>query len=861
MDLKRTQLLLLFFAFLCARVRKLNGDSIPRCIPIERNALLGFKEGLKDPSNRLSSWVGDDCCTWEGVACDNRTSHVVKLDLRNPSCFEYYPPNNTWCLGGELRPSLLGLKHLNYLDLSMNNFGGIRIPEFMGSFRQLKYLNLSWAYMGGLIPHQLGNLSSLQYLDLSYNYYYYGDNFEVPPGFLIIDNAIWISRLSSLRYLNMTEVQFREGAHWLQALNMLPSIVEVRLSDCGINTIPLSLPHVNFTSLSVLDLSWNSINSTIPGWLFNISSLEYLDLSGNFINSTIPGWLFNISSLEYLDLSDNFINSTIPGWLFNISSLEYLDLRNNFFRGIIPPAIKNLASLKVLDLSYNLFLKGNIPAVLEGLCKLQYLGLSGINISKNLYEFDELFTRCIKKNSLETLELADTQLGGYLPDWLGDFKKLKYLDLSGNSISGPIPESLGRLSALQKLYLFDNKLNGTFPKSLGRLVELVELYLGWNLLEGVMSEELLEPLFPYHCYGFSNNSLSGSIPPSICSLPFLESLHLSNNNLSGELPSFLKSCARLNTLDLGQNRFTGKIPTWIGESFLSLKILRLRSNKLVGNIPSNLSRLKALQILDLASNNLSGTIASSFGNFTAMKVSGEMNGTILKNYTRYNENMQVTIKGIYIEYAILLPLVIVMDLSNNNLSGMIPEELTSLFGLVSLNLSRNHLTGEITEKIGALQQLESLDLSRNNLFGGIPSSIISLTFLSYLNLSYNNLSGRVPIGNQLQTFIDPSIYIGNPDLCGFPLSQKCKDDKTNQGLNAVGGDEQNDNTMDEEGSEMKWLYMSMGPGFAVGFWIVFGPLLFNREWREAYFQHIDQVFNMVYMVLATISPTLQRDSL
>nr|XP_029118132.1 receptor-like protein EIX2 [Elaeis guineensis] len=1003
MDLKRTQLLLLFFAFLCAPVRKLNGDSIPGCIPNERNALLAFKEGLKDPSNRLSSWVGDDCCTWKGVACDNQTGHVVKLDLRNPHQLSYFNhPPKKWCLGGELRPALLGLKHLNYLDLSMNDFGGISIPEFMGSFRQLKYLNLSWAYMGGLIPHQLGNLSSLQNLDLSHYYYYYGNNFEVPPEFLIIDNAIWISRLSSLRYLNMTEVQFREGAHWLQALNMLPSIVEVRLQGCGINTIPLSLPHVNFTSLSVLDLSWNSINSTIPGWLFNISSLEYFDLS------------------------------------------------YNFFRGIILPAIKNLASLKALHLSGNQFLEGKILILLEGLCKLQSLRLSGINISKNLHEFDEMFSGCIK-NSLETLELEDTQLSGYLPDWLGDFRKLKYLDLSGNSISGPIPESLGRLSALQELYLFDNKLNETFPKSLGRLAELIELSLEGNFLKGVMSEEQfanftklkildlsqnqlilnltsdwippfqlqglvissckLGPRFPawlrmlknityldisstgisdtipdwfwrsfsqiwyldissngitgrvpdltdfinlhnfnlssnhfegplpnfnslilslldlsnnsfsravhldigksmpnlkylslsinnlsgeislslcHLRYGaldlsknllsgelpdcwnhssliivmdFSNNSLSGSIPPSICSLPFLESLHLSNNNLSGELPSSLKSCARLNTLDLGQNGFIGTIPTWIGESLLSLKILCLRSNKLVGNIPHNLSRLKALQILDLASNNLSGTIPSSFGNFTAMKVSGEMNGTILKNNTYYNENMQVTIKGIYIEYAILLPLVIVMDLSNNNLSGMIPEELTSLFGLVILNLSENHLTGDITEKISILQQLESLDLSRNNFFGGIPSSIIGLTFLTYLNLSYNNLSGRVPTGNQLQTFIDPSIYIGNPNLCGFPLSQKCKDDKTNQGLNAVGGDEQNDNTMDKEGSEMKWLYMSMGPGFAVGFWIVFGPLLFNREWREAYFQHIDQVFNMVYMVLAIISPTLQCDSL
>ncbi|XP_073112547.1 receptor-like protein EIX1 [Elaeis guineensis] len=320
MDLKRTQLLLLFFAFLCAQVRKLNGDSISGCIPIERNALLGFKESLKDPSNRLSSWVGDDCCTWEGVACDNRTRHIIKLDLRNTHPLSYADdlPYKKWSLGGELRPSLLGLKHLNYLDLSMNFFGGIPIPEFIGSFRQLKYLNLSFAGLGGLIPHQLGNLSSLQYLDLSYNYYYYGDNFGVSPRFLIIDNAIWIYRLSSLRYLNMSDVKFREGTHWLQALNMLPSIVEVRLFDCGINTIPLSLPYVNFTSLSVLDLSWNF-----------------------------------------------HINSMIPGWLFNISSLEYLDLSFNIFWGIIPPAIKNLASLKVLDYPIICFLKATFRLCLK----------------------------------------------------------------------------------------------------------------------------------------------------------------------------------------------------------------------------------------------------------------------------------------------------------------------------------------------------------------------------------------------------------------------------------------------------------------------------------------------------------------
>ncbi|KAG1355069.1 receptor-like protein EIX2 [Cocos nucifera] len=235
-----------------------------------------------------------------------------------------------------------------------------------------------------------------------------------------------------------------------------------------------------------------------------------------------------------------------------------------------------------------------------------------------------------------------------------------------------------------------------------------------------------------------------------------------------------------------------------------------------------------------------------------MKASKEIHGTILENDTSYNESMQVIIKGIDIEYAILLPLVIVMDLSDNNLSGTIPEELTSLFGLMNLNLSGNHLIGGITENISTLQQLESLDLSRNKFSGRIPSSMIALTFLSYLNLSYNNFSGRIPSGNQLQTFIDSSIYAGNPDLCGFPLTQKCKNDGTNQDPNAVEEDEQNDNAINEEGFEMKWLNMSTGIGFAIGFWIVFGPLLFNNKWREAYFQLIDQAYDIVYMALAVI---------
>ncbi|XP_059433624.1 receptor-like protein EIX2 [Corylus avellana] len=362
-------------------------------------------------------------------------------------------------------------------------------------------------------------------------------------------------------------------------------------------------------------------------------------------------------------------------------------------------------------------------------------------------------------------------------------------------------------------------------------------------------------------FNLANNNFSGKIPDSICSSKGygLQTLHLQNNNFIGELPKSLVTCSSLKLLDLGENRLSGRIPAWIGTSLPNLIVLRLPSNLFMGRIPLQLCHLTSLQILDLSQNNIIGTIPKCLNNFTVMAQTQSSNVSILHTYVSSSsgtsfqftstniDNLLVTLKEKYVKYDKTLGLVKVIDLSSNRLKGEIPQEITSLSGLIGLNLSRNLLTGIIPQNIGDMERLESLDLSKNHLSGIISPSLTTLSLLSYLNLSNNNLSGKIPSGTQLQSF-SASAYASNQELCGLPLPKRCLGDEATQDPQI--GTKYGDGNIEEHANshEDLWFYATIALGFIVGFWGVCGPLLLKSSWRHAYFRYLERIRDRLYKI-------------
>ncbi|XP_020081136.1 LRR receptor-like serine/threonine-protein kinase GSO2 [Ananas comosus] len=597
------------------------------------------------------------------------------------------------------------LSHVNFtslkvLDIRDNGPFNTTLPTWLWNLTKLSYLDLGNSGFHGKIPDSLGNLTSLNTM-----------------------------------YLGCNDL---EGSI-LRSIQNLCNLVNIDLSGLDISGDIAELVgplHCSWKNIEELTLRNNKLHGSLFGWLEEMKNLSYLDLSNNSLAGPIPSGIGRLSNLLWLDLSYNSLQGVIYEAHFaNLSNLKYLSLGSNSLiidvdNKWIPPFQLGEIMLGSCQFSQPLF-----PAWLRWQMQIFNLNLSNTGIRDTVPEwfwnlsFSSVdlshnqirgkLPMSLQFTTLDTLILRSNKLEGPIPSLPNTLAKL---DLSENSISGPLLSPISNMTQLYYLLLSSNQINGSIPSNICKLKYLEVLDLSNNSLSGELPQ----------CWNnssllvldLSNNNLVGEIPPSIGSLSSLTLLHLNNNNFYGELPLELQHCNSLVLLDLRSNKFTGEIPTWIGENLEYLAILQLRSNMFVGEIPSELAQLTYLQFLDLSHNNLTGSIPRSFGNFRAMIYNTtQHDGNIytvdetLFTAVDYSNNLLVVIKGEEYQYSTTIYLLKVMDISNNNLSGQIPEEILALGLLQSLNLSGNHLTGMIPERLGDMRSLESLDLSLNELQG------------------------------------------------------------------------------------------------------------------------------------------------
>ncbi|WVZ02354.1 hypothetical protein V8G54_023160 [Vigna mungo] len=516
------------------------------------------------------------------------------------------------------------------------------------------------------------------------------------------------------------------------------------------------------SSIRELSISYNNFKGTILAEDFHdLSNLERLTLDENKnMENEFFESIGNLTSLKALSLSYCDINDTLPeaDW-FKMKKLEELNLIDNGFEGSLPNSFVNMTSLRILKLSQNNFI-GRFDSNIATLTSLEEFGFV-----ENQFEVSISFSSFANHSNLKVIRgkgnkiIVDLQHN--LHTWIPKFQ-LSELSLSSNieTSSFRLPKFLLYQKDLVILDFSSLKLEGRFPHwLLENNTKLTEVTFRNCSLTDTM-ELPLRPLLELESIDVSNNTIIGEIPSkNISSIyPKLKNLNMSRNHIQGSIPREFGQMKYLSELDLSNNQLSGEISDDIFEDAQELVLLILSNNTFEGpifTIPANLGSLS------LNDNKFSGKLPSNIFNTSIILLDVSNNHLVgdipilLTNFSRLSE---LRMSNNHFEGSIPLQLtqqlrdLRYLDLSQNNLTGLVPSFLNS--SVKFIHLSNNSLTGLSKKMFNGNSPLVMLDLSYNEISGNIQDMMqdLSYTKLNFLLLKGNHINGDIP--KQLCQLID-----------------------------------------------------------------------------------------------------------
>ncbi|KAF8016275.1 hypothetical protein BT93_H1699 [Corymbia citriodora subsp. variegata] len=549
-----------------------------------------------------------------------------------------------------------------------------------------------------------------------------------------LDDGLESCSLGDLSFNDFVTHKTRKSLISLQKLEYL------NLSFAGYGYISNQLS--NFSNLRYLDLSgWKepSLRAKNLEWLSTFSNLKYLDLSyASFVNP--KQWLssikmlsalefllltgcdledasaslpVNFTSLKFLDLSQNAMNSFIPPWFQNLSRLEYLDLSDNDLPGIFPTIIlENSHRLKFLDVSSNR-MQGELLKNSSIFCNMQVLKLSSNKFTGRIFYTKDDALNCGRSN-LKVVDVYNNNFSGHLPNQFGNFKDLEFLDLSRNWISGPIPDTVGQLISLRMLNLSFNQLSGNIPERIGQLSNLEVMDISNNHLDGIVSQLHFANLTHLIMLYIYSNGLVINVSASWIPPFQIQEILMSSCKVGPKFPNWLQTQKKVSVLGMSNANISDEVPHWLSNVLSSIEQLDLSGNMLRGNISRIIGKeMPQLTQVSLSENNLSGKIPNSLCMSDVLSF---------------------------------------LDLSKNQLIGRLPRcWKKSQAYLEWISLGDNKLNGQIPESLCHLEQLKVLGLRENGLYGMLPKCLLKLN-LVILDLSDNQFIGRIPLFDNPTSF-------------------------------------------------------------------------------------------------------------